>query len=84
MRGESTLSQSVHQLSGAGHFALREQTYSLRDSGREIGMVTVSLGVAQYGAGEPAMAVIERADAAPYCAKSDGQDRVVAEANGSV
>jgi diguanylate cyclase len=70
---------SAKEIAERIRIAVREQTYSLRDSGREIGMVTVSLGVAQHRAGEPAAAVVERADAALYRAKGAGRDRVVAE-----
>jgi diguanylate cyclase len=70
---------SAKEIAERIRIAVREQTYSLRDSGREIVMVTVSLGVAQHRAGEPAAAVAERADAALYRAKGAGRGRVVAE-----
>jgi diguanylate cyclase (GGDEF)-like protein len=42
------------------------------------GMVTVSAGIAQRGAGETRQSWFERADRAQYAAKRSGRDRVVA------
>ena len=41
--------------------------------------VTVSIGVAAFAPGEPAAAVVERADRALYRAKNGGRNRVVAD-----
>jgi len=49
--------------------------------GQSLGMITVSVGVAalpQHGASPPKL--LEAADAALYCAKREGRDRVVAAA----
>jgi diguanylate cyclase len=48
-----------------------------RNSGREIGRVTLSLGVAGLTPQDDAQGVIDRADRALYEAKADGRDRVV-------
>jgi diguanylate cyclase len=50
-----------------------------RKSGDKLGRITVSVGVAQYVAGEPLRHVVERADAAMYKAKTAGRNRVVSE-----
>ena len=44
----------------------------------DTGPITVSLGVAELAAGEPAAALLQRADDAMYRAKSGGRNRVVA------
>jgi diguanylate cyclase len=46
-------------------------------SGREVGRVTLSLGVAGLIAGDTPQTLIDRADAALYDAKAEGRDRVV-------
>lgn len=48
-----------------------------RKSGNTLGQVTVSVGVAQFIAGEPPPELIERADKALYEAKRSGRNRVV-------
>ena len=54
--------------------ALRE-----RGSGRELGRVTISAGVAEFRPGEPLRELFERADAALYAAKRSGRNRVLRE-----
>ena len=53
------------------------RTVRTRNSGREIGRVTLSLGVADLIADDDAQAIIDRADRALYDAKAEGRDRVV-------
>ena len=52
-----------------------------KGSGRDLGHVTVSIGVAQLGAGEAGGNLVARADAALYRAKALGRNRVQAEAS---
>lgn len=50
-----------------------------RPTGEHLGRVTLSVGVAQCHAGEPAQALIEAADTCLYAAKNTGRNRVVSE-----
>jgi diguanylate cyclase len=63
----------------AEHFRkyIGTRTVRARQSGREIGRVTLSLGVAGLIEGDTAQQLIDRADQALYDAKADGRDRVV-------
>ena len=47
-----------------------------RSTNDDLGAVTVSMGLAQYSPGEPAINFLERADAALYASKRTGRDRV--------
>lgn len=50
-----------------------------RTTGQAIGSVTVSIGIAQFRAGETAETLIERCDLGLYRAKRTGRNRVVTE-----
>ena len=50
-----------------------------KGSGKEVGEITLSLGVASYRPGEPIADLIRRADEALYIAKKDGRNRVNTE-----
>jgi diguanylate cyclase len=52
-----------------------------RSTGEHLGRMTVSIGVACLAAGEPAQALIERADSCLYAAKRHGRNRVICEAD---
>ena len=47
--------------------------------GKEIGSISISIGVAEYRAGESTSSFIQRADAAVYRAKQLGRNRVSSE-----
>jgi diguanylate cyclase len=52
-----------------------------RANQEKLGQITISVGVAQYRAGESLESFIERADAALYRAKQNGRNRVEVETN---
>lgn len=58
---------------------LEQRPIMNRATGKRLGVVTCSIGVAQYRPGEPVGDLIERADQAVYRAKNDGRNCVRAE-----
>jgi len=56
---------------------LSSRALKTRNDGKEVGKITMSLGVATLQPGEAASAFIERADEAMYAAKKAGRNRVV-------
>jgi len=80
---EFVIVMPMHEADEAAEFAERfrqhigTRTVRTRQTGREIGRVTLSLGVSGLIAGDTAQHIIDRADAALYDAKADGRDRVV-------
>ncbi|WP_320043616.1 GGDEF domain-containing protein [uncultured Desulfobacter sp.] len=56
---------------------LCEKEWTIKDSGKRIGQVRASMGIAQYKLGETGNEVITRADEAMYHAKNTGRDRIV-------
>jgi diguanylate cyclase len=52
-----------------------------RGESRDLGHVTLSMGVSRYRPGEPAAQFVQRADAALYSAKRRGRNRVVSESD---
>lgn len=50
-----------------------------RDNNQNLGTVTISMGVAQYHAGEALSQLMRRADAGVYMAKNAGRNRVVVQ-----
>ncbi|MET3337190.1 diguanylate cyclase [Bradyrhizobium japonicum] len=59
--------------------ALAECTITRRSTGEVLPSISVSIGVAQYRAGEAITDLVERCDRALYLAKSSGRNRVVTE-----
>lgn len=49
----------------------------IKSSGRDLGSITMSIGLSQYVPGEKAATLIERADQGLYEAKRNGRDQVV-------
>ncbi len=56
--------------------AVKGRRIVIKSTGRDLGRVTMSLGVAHFRPGEEASDIIARADAALYWAKRNGRDRV--------
>jgi len=50
-----------------------------RDQQRDVGRITLSIGVAELGPDEGTLRLIDRADRALYRAKSEGRNRVVTD-----
>jgi diguanylate cyclase len=72
----------ISAIEAAGHaerFRARiaTRTVRTRQSGREIGRITLSLGVADLRCNDTAQLLIDRSDRALYEAKAEGRDRVV-------
>jgi diguanylate cyclase len=58
--------------------ALANKDVVNRSTGEQLSKITMSVGVAQYYAGESIESIIERADAALYTAKHNGRNQVAA------
>lgn len=56
---------------------LLKKEWAIKESGKRIGQIKASMGIAQYKLGETGNEVITRADEAMYHAKSTGRDRIV-------
>ena len=54
-----------------------EKRLVIRKTGKDLGQVSVSIGVAEFASPEPLSRFIERADRALYSAKQTGRNRVV-------
>ncbi|RYI80866.1 MAG: GGDEF domain-containing protein, partial [Acetobacteraceae bacterium] len=69
--------QAACQLAERLRQAVEAQSFSLRDGGKPLGVVTLSAGVAVQAWGEAWSGLLSRADAALYRAKQAGRNRVV-------
>ncbi len=57
--------------------ALAAKEWKIKDSGKHIGQIRVSMGIAQYVMNEKGDQVVHRADSALYQAKDQGRDRII-------
>jgi len=57
--------------------ALAAKEWKIKDSGKRIGHIKASMGIAQYVMTETGNQVVERADTALYQAKEQGRDRII-------
>jgi diguanylate cyclase len=58
---------------------LQKMNLKVKDTGKSIGQITISLGIALYKDGESIEALIQRADDALYHAKNTGRNKTVTE-----
>lgn len=56
---------------------LNKKRITRRNTGKDLGVVTISIGAARYDYGEPMAALVARADVALYRAKQLGRNRVM-------
>jgi diguanylate cyclase len=68
--------EAARQMAERIRLAVSEKSFSVRSTGKELGAVTISIGVALYHPGESLPCFVERADAALYRAKQAGRNRV--------
>ena len=66
------LAESVRAMVAGKHLRKKQ-------TGADIGNITLSLGVAKYRTGEPSAAFVKRADDGLYQAKRTGRNRAIAE-----
>lgn len=72
--GASTVAKKIQK-------ALSRKEWKVKESGKRIGAVTVSMGVAKYTMNEPQEALVKRADDALYQAKRSGRNQIVTQAD---
>ena len=72
LKGAVSVAEQIRQI-------LEQRPIINRATGRRLGVVTCSIGVAQYRPGEPVGEVLDRADQALYRAKREGRNRVCPE-----
>ncbi len=59
--------------------ALSKKEWKIKDSGKNMGKITLSMGIAQYKFNEPEKALIKRADDALYFAKQNGRNQMITQ-----
>lgn len=58
---------------------LASKEWKIKESGKNMGKITVSMGIALYKLNEPEESLIKRVDDALYLAKNNGRDRIVTQ-----
>ena len=56
-----------------------KKEWKIKDSGKNMGKITLSMGIAQYKFNEPEKALIKRADDALYFAKQNGRNQMITQ-----
>jgi diguanylate cyclase len=59
--------------------ALSTKEWRLKETGKSIGKITVSMGISLYKFNEPEKSLIKRADDALYLAKNNGRDQIITQ-----
>jgi diguanylate cyclase len=59
---------------------LSAKEWKLKESGQNMGCITVSMGISIYAMNEPGNAMIKRADDALYMAKNTGRNKIITQA----
>lgn len=73
----STALQAAEEIAERLRAEVNAKSVVQRSTGRDLGRVSVSIGIAQWRADEPARGFVERADAGLYAAKKNGRNCVV-------
>lgn len=69
--------QDAHAIGEAVRIAVRSKKLVRRSTQEQIGVVTISMGIAAYLQGEKPSALLARADSCLYAAKRAGRDQIV-------
>jgi diguanylate cyclase len=75
---DTGLGNAVKVAEGIRH-ALGDKVLTNRKTGKDMGRISVSIGVAIFELGEPLSQLISRADRALYLGKNNGRNRVVSQ-----
>jgi len=76
---QATPLRSAYILADQIRSSLSKMNLKIKDTGKSIGNITISLGIALYKSNESIEAAIKRADDALYRAKNTGRNRTVTE-----
>ncbi|WP_333792768.1 diguanylate cyclase [Hyphomicrobium sp.] len=71
-----TAQEAAHSLAERIRRQFEAKRLTIRETNQKIGQLTASFGVAEYRAGDDVEALVQRADAKLYDAKSSGRNRV--------
>lgn len=74
-----TLLENAHMLADRIRRAVESRRLKKRQSNEDLGVITMSMGVAAYKPGDSVTSLIERADKTLYLAKDQGRNRVIDE-----
>lgn len=77
LEGSAMLGEQIRE-------AVQARELVKKTTGENLGRITMSLGLAEFRAGEPISELIERADACLYAAKAAGRNKLIAENDSSM